>query len=60
MSSPAYPLAYMFGRAAECMPRSELAALQLSRLKSQLELAYSRVPHIRAKFDAAKVTTDAL
>ena len=47
-------LGYMFDRAAECMPRADLAALQLARLRSQAELAYAKVPHVRAKFDAAK------
>ena len=50
----------MFDRAAECMPRADLAALQLSRLKAQLEHAYAKVPHVRAKFDAAGVTPGAL
>ena len=58
--SPAADLNFMFDRAAECMPRADLAALQLSRLKSQLELAYAKVPHVRAKFDAAGVTPDTL
>ena len=58
--SPAADLNFMFDSAAECMPRADLAALQLSRLKSQLELAYAKVPHVRAKFDAAGVTPDAL
>jgi phenylacetate-CoA ligase len=48
----------MFDRAAECMGRPELAALQLARLQKQAELAYAKVPHVRAKFDAAKVTPD--
>ena len=34
------------------MPRAELAALQLARLKQTLALAYAKVPHVRAKFDA--------
>ena len=54
--TPAADLNFMFDRAAECMPRADLAALQLSRLKSQLEFAYAKVPHVRAKFDAAGVT----
>ena len=58
--SPAADLNFMFDRPAECMPRAELATLQLSRLKSQLELAYAKVPHVRAKFDAAKVTPGTL
>jgi len=49
----------MFDRAAECMPRRELAALQLARLKTSLERA-SRVPHIRAKFENAGVTPENL
>ena len=58
--SPAADLNFMFDRAAECMPRADLAALQLSRLKAQLELAYAKVPHVRAKFDAAGVTPGTL
>ncbi len=48
-------LPYMFDRAAESMPRNELKALQLSRLKSTLERAYNKVPHYKKKFDAAGV-----
>jgi phenylacetate-CoA ligase len=50
----------MFDRVAECMPRAELAALQLARLKAQTAHAYARVPYVRAKFDAAGVTPDTL
>ena len=46
---------YMFDRAAETMSRSELKALQLSRLKTTLERAYNKVPHYKRKFDAAGV-----
>jgi phenylacetate-CoA ligase len=53
-------LNFMFDRAAECMPRAELAALQLSRLRAQLEYAYANVSHIRAKCDAARVKPDQL
>ncbi len=55
MTPAADPLNFMFDRAAECIPRAELAALQLLRLKTQLEYAYARVPAVRAKFDAAGV-----
>jgi phenylacetate-CoA ligase len=55
MSPAAEPVNVMFDRATECMPRPELAALQRSRLKAQLDFAYARVPHVRSKFDAAKV-----
>ena len=56
MSPAAEPVNAMFDRAAEGMPRPELAALQLSRLQAQLDFAYSRVPHLRFKFDAAGIT----
>ena len=48
-------LDFMFDRAAETMPRNELKALQLSRLKTTLERAYNKVPHYKKKFDAAGV-----
>jgi phenylacetate-CoA ligase len=53
-------LNYMFDRKAECMPREELTALQLARLKQTLAHAYAKVPHVRAKFDAAGVKPDQL
>ena len=40
------------------MPRADIAALQLARLKQTLAHAYAKVPHVRAKFDAAKVKPD--
>ncbi|HEY0327570.1 MAG TPA: phenylacetate--CoA ligase [Rhodopseudomonas sp.] len=51
---------FMFDRAAETLPRAQLAALQLERLKKTLERAYRAVPHYRAKFDAAGVRPDDL
>jgi phenylacetate-CoA ligase len=51
---------FMFDRAAETMPRGDLAALQLQRLGASLKRAYERVPHVRRKFDAAGVTPDSL
>ncbi len=51
---------FMFDRAAESMPRAELAALQLDRLKKTLERAYAKVPHFRRKFDAARVKPEHL
>ena len=39
----------------ETASRGELAALQLARLQSTLQLAYERVPHYRRAFDAAGV-----
>ena len=50
--------AFMFDRAAETMARAELEALQAKRLKDTLARAYAKVPHVRAKFDAAGVTPD--
>jgi phenylacetate-CoA ligase len=49
---------FMFDRAAETMARAELEALQAKRLKETLARAYAKVPHVRAKFDAAGVTPD--
>jgi phenylacetate-CoA ligase len=53
-------MTFMFDRAAECMPRADLAALQLNRLKKTLERAYAKVPHFRRKFDAADVKPEHL
>lgn len=36
----------------ECMPREQLAALQLERLKTQLEYAYTNSPVYKKKYDA--------
>lgn len=43
----------MFDAPAECMPRDELSALQLTRLRATLAHAYAQVPHVRARFDVA-------
>jgi phenylacetate-CoA ligase len=40
------------------MPRDELAALQLHRLKRTVARAYAEVPQVRAKLDAAGVRPD--
>ena len=44
---------FMFDRQAECLPRPELAALQLARLRESVAYAYAKVPYLRAKLDAA-------
>jgi hypothetical protein len=49
------PEGFMFDPQAERMAREDLAALQLARLRATLDLAYSKVAHVRAKFDAAGV-----
>ncbi len=51
---------FMFDRGAECMPRVQLAALQLDRLKNTLQRAYAKVPHFRKAFDAAGVKPDSV
>ncbi len=51
---------FMFDRAAETMPRDDLAALQSARLRTSLAHAYERVPHYRRKFDEAGVTPTSL
>src|SRR5258707_1617015 len=46
---------FMFDRAAETMPREELEALQLDRLKETIGRAYAKVAPFRRKVDAAGV-----
>ena len=46
----------MFDPAAETMPRRDLAALQLARLKAIVARAYERVAPLRRKLDAAGVS----
>ena len=53
-------MSFKFDHTAECMPRAELADLQLERLKKSLERAYAKVPHYRRKFDAAGVKVEHL
>jgi phenylacetate-CoA ligase len=60
MTTAAHDTRFMFDRAAETMPRRDLAALQRRRLKRSLAHAYERVPHFRRKFDEAGVTPDSL
>jgi phenylacetate-CoA ligase len=52
--------AFFYDSKAECLPRAELAALQLARLKHTLAQAYANAPPVRAKFNAAGVTPDRL
>jgi len=49
---------FMFQHAAETLSRGELAALQLQRLQATVERAYSKVPHVRRKLDAAGVSRE--
>jgi phenylacetate-CoA ligase len=44
---------FMFERAVETLPRGELEALQLRRLRQTVDRAYGKVPHVRRKLDAA-------
>ena len=44
----------------ETASRDQTAALQLARLRKTLAWAYDRVPHYRAKFEAAGVHPDDL
>jgi len=46
--------------AAETMPRDQLAALQLARLRDTVRNAYDHVPTHRARLDAARVRPDDL
>ncbi len=45
----------MFNVEMEMMPREELRALQLSRLRDMAERVYANVPHYRGAFDRAGV-----
>ncbi|MFL9825700.1 phenylacetate--CoA ligase family protein [Rhodoplanes sp. SY1] len=54
------PVAALFDPAAETMPRAELAALQLARLKTTLTRAYENVPHMRRRFAEHGVGPDDL
>ena len=49
---------FAFDRAAERMPRNELAKLQLRRLNQTVERAYANVAYVRSKLQAAKVTPE--
>jgi phenylacetate-CoA ligase len=51
---------FMFDRGAETMPRAQLQALQLERLRRTLDRAYQNVPHYRTRFDAVGVKPDDL
>ncbi len=51
---------YMYQPDLETMPRDELAALQLERLRWTLRHVYDNVPHYRRKFDEHGVTPDDL
>ncbi|EJW13735.1 Phenylacetate-coenzyme A ligase [Rhodovulum sp. PH10] len=55
LASIRQPTTRMLDPAAETMPRRDLAALQLARLKTSLERAYG-VPHMRKRFDELGVT----
>lgn len=49
---------YMYDRAAETMPREDIATLQIERVKQTLERAYAKVPHFKQRFDDASVSPE--
>ena len=51
---------HMFDPAAETMPRDDLAALQLARLRQSVARAYEAVPAVRGKFEDAGAHPDHL
>ena len=51
---------YMFDPEVEAMPRPQLAALQLEKLKKIVRHAYENVAHYKKSFDAAGVKPDDL
>nr|WP_207063291.1 phenylacetate--CoA ligase [Motiliproteus sp. SC1-56] len=50
----------MYQPEIETLPRDQLAALQLDRLKDTLRRAYEKVPHFRRRFDEAGVSPEDL
>jgi phenylacetate-CoA ligase len=54
-AQPTKDPSFMFDRAAETMPRAEIADVQLARLKWSLARVYANVPHYRRAFDAVAV-----
>lgn len=56
MTSPDFDTLPIYDRAHECMPRNELRALQLEKLKKQVAHAYHCVPHYRKVLDRAGVS----
>jgi len=55
LSMKAEAIMEYFQKNIETMPRKELKALQLERLKHIVNYAYDNVPHYKKKFDAAGV-----
>ncbi|MBK8908130.1 MAG: phenylacetate--CoA ligase [Rhodospirillales bacterium] len=53
-----HPQTYIFDPNAELMPRAELEALQLGRLKKTLRHAYDNVPHYQRAWDSAGIDPD--
>ena len=51
---------YYFEPLRETMPREQLAALQLKRLRATVKNAYDNVPFHRARLDAAFIEPDDL
>src|SRR5437867_5073856 len=60
MTSAMHGETFMFDRATETMPRAELEALQLHRLKETIGRAYAKVAPFRRKLDAAGIKPDSL
>lgn len=48
----------IWNKQAETLPRKELEALQLERLKTVLERVYTKVPFYKQRFDEAKIKLD--
>ncbi|NCD22546.1 MAG: phenylacetate--CoA ligase [Spartobacteria bacterium] len=55
MSAVIKPENSVWNPACECMPRKDLEALQLERLKKVVQTAWDKVPYYRAKMEAAGV-----
>ncbi len=58
MKNATRPANRIWNPACECLPRKELNALQLDRLKQVVRLAWEKVPYYRAKMEAAGLRPD--
>ena len=55
MSNVTKPENRVWNPAGECLPKKDLEALQLKRLKTVVKTAWDKVPYYRAKMEAAAV-----
>ena len=59
MSNVTKPENRVWNPACECLPKKDLEALQLKRLKKVVKTAWDKVPYYRAKMETAGVALGA-